>query len=210
MTLLRNWQAARLSHTHADLLAEPRFAPACRFFLNDIYAARDFSQRDQDIEHLYQTLEGIMLPAMRQVLDQVVELNALTTVLDDSLMKALVNELGVTDRLTVADYTHAYRLCDNQAARSRQIELLVSVGHGVDRLVRLPFIGMALRLAHRPAHMAGWGDVQDFFENGFAAFKQMKGAANFLQIVEERERKILAEIFAGSENPFGFEMESNH
>ena len=209
LALLRRWQAARLAQTHADLLTNPRFAPACRFFLNDIYAPRDFSRRDHDIEHLYQTLEGIMPPRMRQVLEEVVELNALTTTLDAALVTVLMNELGITDTLTAADYTRAYRLCDNFAVRTRQIDLLIAVGYGVDRLVRFPFIRTALRLAHTPAHLAGWGDVQDFFEGGFAAFKQMKGAADFLGIVEERERQFLDEIFAGSENPFGFEPEIN-
>jgi hypothetical protein len=43
LALLRAWQSQRLRRTYADLLDDPRYRPACLFFLNDIYAARDFS-----------------------------------------------------------------------------------------------------------------------------------------------------------------------
>ena len=51
---LRAWQMERLAQTHAALLASERYGPACRFFLSDLFAPRDFSQRDQGFQHLYQ------------------------------------------------------------------------------------------------------------------------------------------------------------
>ena len=50
VAMLRIWQSERLKKTHADILHSPLYGPACRFFLNDIYAAEDFSRRDNDIE----------------------------------------------------------------------------------------------------------------------------------------------------------------
>ncbi len=50
---LRNWQVARLASTHADLLSSREYGPACRFFLTDIYAARDFSRRDAEVKEFY-------------------------------------------------------------------------------------------------------------------------------------------------------------
>ena len=42
---LRVWQAARLERTHSDLLASPRYRAATRFFLDELYGSKDFSQR---------------------------------------------------------------------------------------------------------------------------------------------------------------------
>lgn len=62
LAMLRAWQADRLAHTYADLLADPHDRPACEFFLSDIYAPRDFSQRDHDLERIHQFLARV-LPA---------------------------------------------------------------------------------------------------------------------------------------------------
>ena len=61
---------------------------------------------------------------------------------------------------------------------------------------------MSLRLARGPAHQAGWFELQDFLERGLAAFKTMRGTKEFLGIVEEREMRILDNIFAAAPNPF--------
>jgi hypothetical protein len=92
-------------------------------------------------------------------------------------------------------YAEAYRRCDNYDDRARQIAMLVEVGRKIDRIVRLPLIGLALRLAHAPAHRAGWGAVQEFLERGYAAFKHMKGAGEFLETVRCREMQILDQIY---------------
>ena len=69
LRLLREWQSERLAHTHADLLADRRFGPACRFFLSDVYAARDFSQRDHDIERMYNSMRLVLPAAMQRALE---------------------------------------------------------------------------------------------------------------------------------------------
>lgn len=202
LALLRRWQAARLARTYADLLASPRYGPASRFFLTDIYAPRDFSQRNTDIERMYEFLQRFLPARALQVLASTIELHTLTEELDQALLGALVEELGVTDTITGQLYAEAYRLCDNYDERKRQIDLIIEVGRDVDRLVRLPFIGTTLRLFRGPAHSAGWDELHDFLERGFAAFKQMRGAEVFLRTIRDRETRILDRIFAGDPDPF--------
>lgn len=202
MSLLRSWQMERLRRTHADFLSSERYGPACLFFLNDIYAPRDFSQRDRDVEHVYAVMSRYLPLKMLQTLEQVIELNDLTNALDAALLDKLVGDLGMTTELTPAMYAEAYRLCRNYDERVRQLDQLVEVGHGVNKLVHRPFVGALLRLAHGPAHRAGWSDLQDFLEGGYAAFQAMDDAAPFLEVVEQRERLILARIYAGEPDPF--------
>jgi len=201
MALLRTWQTERLARTYSDLLESRRYGAACRFFLDDIYAPKDFSQRDHDIERMYTFMRRFIPERIIHSLTLAVELNALTRQLDDTLLDALT-QLGMTDTLTVDLYAEAYRLCDNYTERVKQIARIVEIGQGLEKLARLPLIGMSLRLARGPAHQAGWFELQDFLERGLAAFKTMRGTKEFLGIVEEREMRILDNIFAAAPNPF--------
>lgn len=202
MKLLRMWQSQRLAQTHADFLGNPRYQAAAQFFLSDIYAPRDFSQRNQDIERMYQSILKILPERVIHTLTLIVELHQLTDELDESLLDVLINEIGIRDSITVEQYTEAYRRCDNYDERAKQIAMVAEVGRGVDRLVRLPFIGMTLRLARHPAQVASWHELQDFLERGFAAFKQIGGAAEFLNMIHQREMQILDRIFARHSEPF--------
>jgi hypothetical protein len=89
LALLREWQANRLARTYADLLADPRYRPACEFFLSDIYAPRDFSQRDHDLERIHQFLSRVLPATTIQLLTVTVELNSLTNTLDNYLRQVL-------------------------------------------------------------------------------------------------------------------------
>jgi hypothetical protein len=113
-----------------------------------------------------------------------------------------MNELGMTDVITTELYAEGYRRCGNYEERTRQIDLIVEVGQAVDQLVRMPFTGVTLRMAGRPARTAGWSKLQDFLERGYTAFKTMGSAATFLRIIEQRERQILEKIFRGDPEPF--------
>jgi hypothetical protein len=202
LAVLRNWQAQRLAGTYADLLESPRYAPAGRFFLTDIYAPRDFTRRDQDVEEMYRILLSFLPPRMLKPLALTIELHNVTEELDQALLEVLVNQLGMTDSVTEQLYAEGYRICDNYAERVQQINLIVEVGRGVDRLVHLPLVGTTLRLARWPAERTGWSELHDFLRRGFAAFKHMQGAGTFLGIIQEREMRILDKIFAGDPDPF--------
>ena len=197
MALLRAWQTERLARTYADLLESPRYGRACRFFLSDIYAPRDFSQRDQNFERLHDFLRHSLPASSLYVLAGAIEANRLTRQLDEALLATLVNDLGMTDTITPEMYVAAYQRCDNYDERLRQIKLITEVGQEIDRMVRIPLTGLVLRLARRPARLAGWTAVQDFLERGHAAFKQMGGADTFLFTIEQRETHVLNSVFAG-------------
>lgn len=202
MALMRVWQSERLKKTHADLLRSKKYGPACRFFLDEIYAPRDFSQRDNDIEYLYEMMSSVLPKFLLSLVSNTVELNNLTNNLDNDLLNTLIDDLGMEEAITPEVYSEAYRICDNYNERRHQIELLMEIGRQVDIGTRIPLIGTTLRLARGPAHRAGWGEVHDFLEKGFSAFKKMRSAKKFLQVIEKRETAILDRIFAGDTDPF--------
>jgi hypothetical protein len=195
LAMLRIWQANRLARTYADLLADPRYSPACEFFLENIYAPTDFSQRDHDLDRIYRFLSRVFPPEMIELLTETVELNSMTNTLDNRLLHVLVDQLGITDTLTAERYAEAYLMCDNYAVRARQIELIESILSQVGEGARLLVVGAALKLAKIPAQRAGWADVYDFLARGRQAFTQMKDAQVFVGMIARREARILDLIY---------------
>jgi hypothetical protein len=204
---LRQWQSKRLASTYADLLKDPHYAPICGFFLSDIYAARDFSQRDQDAEHLYSLLSRYLPAVMLTLLADIIHVNKLTSLLDYALLRALIEELHIVDTITPQDYAQAYRICDNYAERKLQIELLVKCLHEVGKGAHNLLVELSLRVAKLPAQHAGWFDLYDFLERGYAACKPARNFEFFVKTIEGRETAILDRIYASDPNPFNINGE---
>lgn len=188
---LRAFQSRRLADTYADLLASPRYAKACRFFLKDVYAAKDFRARDAEIRQLYEIMSHFLPDILLKLVKTVIELNDLTQALDEELWSAMHDQLGVTDTITMESYVAGYRLCDNYDERAYQIELIGRVGRMVDLTVKIPMIATTLKLVRGPVTLAGWGELHDWIQRGFLAFKRMHGGKEFLATIHEREMAFL-------------------
>ena len=198
---LAAWQASRLAATYADLRGDPRYAPATAFFLNDLYGPRDYSRRDEDSERIIHKMRRLLPARAIEALECALHLNRLTRALDEALVEMLFGTMRVKE-IDEASYCEAYRRCDNFAAREEQIKLIGELGRELDVVVHKPLVKMALKMAHTPAHMAGFGELQDFLERGVAAFLHMQGAEHFLTTIVEREHRILAAIYASAVSPF--------
>ncbi len=186
---LRAWQSERLARTYADLRADPQTERAVGFFLSDLYGPQDFTRRDAELTRAWGLLRRTLPPFTLKVLTLAIELQVLSEELD----------LGVAEHLppgaiTAESYACAYRATGRSEARRRQIEILVEVGRRLARAVRMPIVALALRAARAPAHMAGFGLLQDFLERGFAAFARMPSAAPLLTAIREREAAFMASL----------------
>jgi hypothetical protein len=191
---LREWQGARLARTHADLLAHPHYAAAARFFLTDLYGPQDHSV-DEDIVRRVLPLMKKGLPASGiETVADAIELDALSESLDAD-MAALLEAGGAMG------YGEAYRGAGRRNDRIRQIELIRHLGHRLEDLTKAPLIGIALKAMRKPAEIAGFGPLQAFLERGYAAFRQMGDARDFVEIVAEREAAISVALFAGDDSP---------
>lgn len=194
---LKRFQSQRLARTYEDLAAQPRYRAATGFFLDDIYGPKDFSARDQEMLRILPVMSRILPASAVETGAFAIELEALSEDLDHRLAAALAE--GPIDD---AAYAKAYRESSTRDERRRQIDLIEAVGQRLDALVKKPLVGQMLKLMRRPAHMAGMGDLQDFLEQGFASFRDMKGADEFLATLRSREEKILSRLFSGEPEPF--------
>lgn len=200
---LRAFQAQRLERTYPDLLASPRYNPAATFFLSDLYGAKDVTARDEGVARILPMLVRIMPAAALDTIAHALELDALSEQLDLALVEELRRRdpsgaAGITD----AAYAAAYRAASTRADRERQIALTGEIGTTLDRLARKPLLGGALRVMEAPARNAGLGALHDFLARGLKAFRHMRGAEEFLRIIDRRERLINDRILSGVSEPF--------
>jgi hypothetical protein len=195
---LRAWQAARLAGTYEDLRLDPRYTAAVDFLLTDLYGPQDFVRGDDDVVRAWGRLKGGLPDAALEVLAQALELQVLNAKLDQAMATRLAP--GILSELS---YANAYRVVGRAEARQRQIELVVGIASDLSRLVAFPLIGLALRVAHAPAHLAGFGALQDFLERGFAAFYRMGDALVLIDAIQARETALMHRLFGGADDPFG-------
>jgi hypothetical protein len=199
---LRAFQAQRLERTYPDLLASPRYGPAAAFFLSDLYGAKDVTARDEGVARILPMLVRVMPAAALDTIARAVELDALSERLDLALVDELRRRDPAVRAIGDAAYAAAYRAAGTRADRERQIALTGEIGAALDRLARKPLLGGALRMMEVPARQAALGALHDFLARGLQAFRHMRGAEEFLRIVDRRERLINERIFAGSGEPF--------
>jgi hypothetical protein len=196
LALLQRWQLDRLSATYADFLADARYQPACSFFMDEIYAPRDFSRRDREFEHLYAMLVKFLPEWMLRLMRDAIELNQMTGELDSHLLDVLVGELGMQDQLSAEVYAEAYRRCDNYFQRLQQIEMLVEIVRQVGQGAQLPLTGRALSLARLPALKLGWSELYGFVTRGYQAFQPIKDVQPLAEVIEAREKQLLDQIYS--------------
>lgn len=193
---LRAWQAARLARTYADLSLQPAAGDAVSFFLSDLYGPQDFTRRDHDMTRAWQLLKRALSSRMLEVLSMAMELDVLSSELDLEMVERLP-----PGPVTAKTYAEAYRAVGRAETRRRQIGLIVDIGRALVLAVGKPFVGLALRAAHGPAHLAGFGALQDFLERGFAAFKNLAHPAELLMTIQQREVRLMQRLLAGGTIP---------
>jgi hypothetical protein len=187
---VKAFQAARLAQTHADLLVHPRYQLAARFFLSDLYGAKNIHQRDAELARVIPVMQKFLPEAALQVMAAATELDALSEQLDIAIAQQPSVAASGGNSLSLDQYQAAYSAVHvlNPSARETQMQLIIRVGRALDGLIRKPMLSTLLKSMGPAATAAGFDHIHDFLTRGFVAFKQMNGAGEFLTTIEARER----------------------
>ncbi|MEO8384964.1 MAG: hypothetical protein ABI583_06975 [Betaproteobacteria bacterium] len=194
---VKTWQQLRLARTYADLAADKRYAPATAFFLDELYGIKDSTERDRDLVRMYPTMKRLLPKFAFEAVTMALELDVLAEEFDQALTMALGRQT-----LNETSYLKAFRIVGRHEDRLRQVVLMRAVGEGLDRMVRKPLIFSTLKMLRGPAKLAGLGEMQQFLEAGFTAFRHMKGADDFLATIAAREEALIERIMSGEADPF--------
>jgi hypothetical protein len=190
---LKAFQQQRFRLTYADLLAHARYGGASRFFLDELYGPRDFSQRDAQFQRIVRPLVRLFPAEVVATVSHLAQLHALSESLDTHMAQCLLN----AEALSPASYVAAWVQVGRPEARRAQIELTLQVGRSLDAYTAKPLLRHALRMMRGPAAAAGLRELQTFLECGFDTFRGMRGADEFLGTVRSRETQWGATLFAG-------------
>lgn len=201
LALLKTWQSERLGLSFAPLRRHPRFGLAAEFFLSDLYGAGDVTWRDRDVSRIMPVMTRWLPDSVLLTLAEALELDLLSREFDIEMARVLNGP-----QLDVARYASAYREVGDAVNRRRQIVLIRIVGEELERIVRKPFVLGVLKLARGPARGAGLAGLQTFLERGFAAFRHMGPAREFLDAIVDGEEKAMQRLFAAHADPFGFAL----
>lgn len=189
---VKTFQQQRFAHTYADLLAHPRYAPAARFFLQELYGPGDYRKRDAQFARVIPTLTRIFPAEVVDTVAKLARLHAMSEKLDSRMAERLCGSEVDPD-----SYAQAWRACGEPLMRQQQIELTMAIGASLDELTCKPLLRHTLRLMRGPATLAGLAELQAFLESGFDTFKAMRGAVHFLDTVREREENLAEVLFRG-------------
>ncbi|WP_119290326.1 FFLEELY motif protein [Azohydromonas sediminis] len=191
---VKAYQQKRFETTYADLLADPRYAAAARFFLQELYGPHDFTQRDAQFARI---VPGLVRLFPREVVDTVAHLAALHA-LSEELDTLMGRALGAR-ALDRAVYVELWQRVGRAHDRKRQIELMHRVGLDLDAYTRNPLLRHSLRMMRAPARLAGLDALQRFLESGFDTFRAMRGAQSFLATIVRRETLLAERLFAAAD-----------
>jgi hypothetical protein len=187
---LKAYQQRRFERTYSDLLGSAEYGAASRFFLDELYGPRDFSQRDAQFARVVPGVVRLFGHEIGQTVAALGELHALSETLD-SRMAAAIGSPGID----APAYIAAWQATGTPAERERQIGLTIDVGLDLDRLTRKAWLRHSLRLMRGPAQAAGLGAVQAFLEAGFDTFKALADPGGFMGLIGERERGLARALF---------------
>lgn len=196
---VKRFQARRFRATYADLLGSAEYAAPTRFFLNELYSDKDFSQRDAQFARIAGALQRFFPVSVVATAVAMAELHALTEELDFAMAQAWLDRSDSADAESMR-YTLAWKNVGRPDDRERQLTAVLAVGTELDRLTRMPGLRMMLKMMRRPAHAAGLGSLQSFLEAGFDTFAAMSAKARhaqqFLSLIEARETHWIQQLFA--------------
>lgn len=188
---IKAYQAQRFERTYADLLANPRYRAAARFFLEELYGPHEFGARDAQFARIVPPLVRLFPQEIVETVATLARLHALSESLDDDMARHL--EHVAVDAST---YVGAWQRTGRAEERQAQIGLTLEVGQALERYTRSPLLRGTLKMMRRPAQAAGLGELQRFLETGFDTFGAMRGAEEFLTTVRVREEALCAALFA--------------
>ena len=197
---VRSWQNQRLARTYADLSRNLRYSAAVEFFLRELYGDVDLTARDADVARVLPLMIKLLPTVALQTIRDALAFEALSERLDTELARHLGNH--PVDQIA---YGEAFRACGQRDMREQQIRCVNQIGSALDRTTRWPLIGTTLKLMRAPARAARLEKLQGFLEGGYAAFRKMRGAEEFLATIAEREATIIERLFAGHPRPFDLE-----
>jgi hypothetical protein len=188
------WQFDYMLPFFDDLLEPEGYAEAVDFIVSDL-AGVGVAERDHDIERATPIIVRSLPVHALELAASAAELNAGALEFNLAICRQLLVDGRLPATITEAEYCLACREASSFDECMDLVNLTVALGDSLKTLVRVPLIGMLLRTMRAPAHVAGFGALQEFLETGYLTFRHISDIDHFLVLLHERMDKVFDRIY---------------
>jgi len=188
------WQREYMLPHFEELRENNKWRPAIDFIVSDL-AGIGISDRDQQIQRVIPAIIRLLPAKALQAIASGMEMNARILEINLSICEVYVKQYGEASEFTENKYCHAAREAVTLEECLELITLTKSLGQDLERIVKIPFIGITLKSMRIPARLAGFADLQLFLEDGYTAFTKLDNVATFLDSVEANMRLLFERIY---------------
>ncbi len=188
------WQMAYLLTFFDDLHEKPGYGEAIDFTISDLAGVR-VSGRDHDLERAAPVITRMLPGQALETLAVAAELNAGVLAFNLGIFRELQVEGELPSDISDRDYCAACRKVSTLGESVGLVHLAVSLGGTLKTLIKMPLLGALLRTMRGPAHAAGFGELQEFLENGYTKFRAIPDIDHFLGEIDTRMTEVFEMIY---------------
>ena len=188
------WQMAYLLTFFGDLHDRPGYGEAIDFTISDLAGAR-VSGRDRDLERAAPVITRMLPGKALETLAVAAKLNARVLEFNLGIFRELRVDGEFPAEISDIDYSLACRRVSSLDECVGLVHLAVSLGRTLKTLIKVPLLGALLRTMRGPAHAAGFGELQEFLENGYTTFRAIPDIDHFLAEIDTRMTDVFAMIY---------------
>ncbi len=196
---VKELQAQRFAGTYQDLLHSASYAACANFFLEELYGAKNFAERDAQFARIAGALQRTFPDQVVATAVALAELHHLTEELDLAMALNWRLQPGVP---AAQAYVQAWRAVGRREDRLWQLNTVLRIGEDLGQLTRKPGLHLMLKMMRKPAQLAGLGSLQSFLESGFNHFaglaRKQGTVSSFLGTVKARESSWITCLFDAS------------
>ena len=198
---IKHVQAKRFAGTYPDLMQSPVYSGSAAFFLDELYSARDYRERDAQFARIAGALELTFPAQVVATATSLARLHCLTEELDLEMARLWARS---AEESSAGRYLSCWREAGHRDDRNWQLTTVLTIGGSLGELTKKRGLRMLLRMMRKPAEIAGLGSLQAFLESGFDRFSSMAsngGSADyFLATIRERESSWIQRLFSEDSN----------
>lgn len=188
------WQLAYMLPFYDELRQSRDTREAIDFIVTDL-AGTGISARDHEIQRVVPTMIRMLPSKAIGMLAAAMEQNARILEINLTICDVYYAQHGDDSAFTEKQYCAAAREAVSLTECLDLVKLTRKLGHELDRIIRIPLLGVTLMTMRIPARLAGFGTLQSFLEKGYSTFRNLDDVDQFLAIAEKLMQQLFERIY---------------